>query len=191
MPRFDKLLILDLDETLVYTTDQSMGRGPDFHTIGFPVYKRPGVDGFLARCVEWFELAIWTSASEDYAQGILEGLFTDLEVLSFVWTRDRCVRKLDPDLGGFCYLKDLRKLRRRGYSLEKILIIDDTPATARLNYGNIVPVAKYTGSIDDDELPSLLTFLEELGREENVRTIEKRGWRLRTLELLPDPEATR
>ena len=43
----DKLLILDIDETLVHATEEDLGRACDFETDWYVVYKRPHVDEFL------------------------------------------------------------------------------------------------------------------------------------------------
>jgi len=183
MPRFDKLLILDLDETLVHTTCEHLGRAPDFEVLSFPVYKRPGLDRFLTTCVAWFELAVWTSAVDVYASPMVANIFPDPTSLTFVWTRERCTARPDPSTGQICFLKDLNKVESQGYRIEKVLIVDDTPATARLNPDNVIPISKYTGSSTDEEFDALLVLLEMLGSKDDVRTVAKRGRRLESLEL--------
>lgn len=74
-------------------------------------------------------------------------------------------------------LKCLRKLKDRGYSLESIIAVDDTPAKHARGYGNLVQVHEYTGGTDDDELHRLQAYLAWLAAVPNVRAIEKRGWR--------------
>jgi TFIIF-interacting CTD phosphatase-like protein len=66
----NKLLILDLDETLLYATAQPPARPADFAVGDYYVYKRPHVDAFLTQCFDWFDVAVWTSASPSYAVGI-------------------------------------------------------------------------------------------------------------------------
>lgn len=58
MPKSNKLLILDLDETLVYATDKKIDHEPDFKVLDYYIYKRPGLDDFLNTCLEWFEVGI-------------------------------------------------------------------------------------------------------------------------------------
>jgi hypothetical protein len=43
------LLILDLDETLVYATKKSVDVGHDFRVLDYYVRKRPHLDEFLER----------------------------------------------------------------------------------------------------------------------------------------------
>ncbi len=54
------LLILDLDETLIWATEEALDQAPDFEVGPYSVYKRPGVAEFLATAMQWFELAVWT-----------------------------------------------------------------------------------------------------------------------------------
>lgn len=60
------LLILDLDETLIHATSHKIRDDFDFQVFHYFVYKRPFLDEFIATCVEHFELAVWSSASDDY-----------------------------------------------------------------------------------------------------------------------------
>ena len=68
-------------------------------------------------------------------------------------------------------------MRRRGFLLFQTLIVDDTPAKVRQNYGNAIYIKPYLGSTEDEELSHLHTYLMALKDAENVRTIEKRHWR--------------
>ena len=45
------------------------------------------------------------------------------------------------------------------------------------NYGNAVYVKPFLGDSDDDELPRLAAYLRTLITVDDVRQIEKRGWR--------------
>ncbi len=174
---FDKLLILDLDGTLIYASETRLDREEDFKVGDYFVYKRPHLDHFLETCLEWFELAIWTSASPAYAAKVVRNLFDVPPDLAFVFSAERCTKRFDADRREYFEAKRLQKLKRRGYSLSKVLIVDDTPATFSLNYGNGIRVSEYTGSLIDDELLRLLAFLKSLGAVEDVRRVEKRGWR--------------
>jgi RNA polymerase II subunit A small phosphatase-like protein len=77
------------------------------------------------------------------------------------------------------YVKVLKKLRRRGYDLNRVLIVDDTPAKAKRNYGNVIYPSEYQGQVHDNELVLLLAYLLQLKDIKNVRSIEKRDWRSR------------
>ena len=48
-------------------------------------------------------------------------------VPSFVWSRTRCTPRFDYERWEKLYLKDLKKVKRRGYDLDRVLIVDDSP----------------------------------------------------------------
>ena len=176
-----KLLILDIDETLIYATEESLSRSADF-TVGnkYYVYRRPFVEQFLVWCVENFELAVWTSATDDYAAEIVANIFPHSQNnLLFLWSRKRCTPSFDWETQETIWEKKLTKLRRRGYNLENIIVVDDTPQMWRSSYGNLVRVKPYLGEIEDDELKKLMQYLNVLKNAENIRKVEKRNWKNR------------
>jgi RNA polymerase II subunit A small phosphatase-like protein len=172
-----KLLILDLDETLVYATEEPLEREPDFRVFEYHVYKRPHLEGFLAFCLQTFRVAVWTSSGSLYAQEVISRIFLVNAQLEFVWTARRCTTRFDPDTRKWYTLKLLKKVRRRGYDLTQVIVVDDTARKHKKNYGNLVPVATYTGDVKDDELELLTGYLAELAKVPNVRVVEKRFWR--------------
>ena len=170
-----KLLILDLDETLLYATAQPLARPADFRVGEYHVYKRPHVDDFLAQCFTGFDVAVWTSASANYAAGIVAALFLQTPV--FVWAGDRCTQMLDLETGERFGIKNLKKVKKLGYDLGHVLVVDDSPEKHLRGYGNLVRVSPYTGAETDSGLPVLLQYLSQLRTVENVRVVEKRHWR--------------
>ncbi len=177
MPRFKKLLVLDLDETLVHATEHTLGREPDFKVFEYNIYKRPGLDKFLQQCLELFDVAVWTSSGEDYAGQVVDVIFKDLGELKIVLTSQHCVRRFDHDLGYFYNIKDLRKIKKKtGYALDSIIMVDDSKEKLERNYGNAVFVKEFIGQEDDDELIKLLEYLEIIGEEENIRKVDKLHW---------------
>jgi TFIIF-interacting CTD phosphatase-like protein len=173
--RYDKLLVLDLDETLIHACEAPLGRAPDNRVGPYEVHHRPGVVGFLERCLERFEVGIWTASTLSYARPVLAAL-VDPDRFAFVWDRGHCTLRCDPETRDYSFVKDIRKLRRRGYERAKILFVDDTPANIARSYGNYVRVRPWLGEPDDDELARLSEYLDQLGPLEDVRPIEKRGW---------------
>lgn len=180
------LLILDLDETLIHASEKELGRPADFQVFYYHVYKRPFLESFLRGCHEHFELAIWSSAADDYVQAIVKQIIPEEIRLAFVWGRSRCTYCFDhlsfessPEnyFSHYHYVKVLKKVKKRGYSLERTLIIDDTPTKSRRNYGNAIYPKEYTGEPEDNELRKLLAYLTELKDARNVRAIEKRNWK--------------
>lgn len=154
------LLILDLDETLLHASATLLRPDFDFQVFHYYVYKRPGLDHFLRVCAEWFELAIWSSASDDYVVEIVQRIMPPDIPLAFVWGRSRCTLLVAPQVDEFGYYntdypshyeyaKKLRKVRARGFDLKKVLIVDDTPHKVQNCYGNAIYPTPYLGSADD------------------------------------------
>src|SRR5262245_9389016 len=55
------LVILDLDETLVYGAERPLDRIHDFQVGPYLVDKRPFLTEFLFTVFEWFEVAVWST----------------------------------------------------------------------------------------------------------------------------------
>ena len=64
------LLILDLDEILIFGTETPLARLPDLMVGAFGIYLRPHVDVFLMRVSALYRLAVWTVAALSYAAHI-------------------------------------------------------------------------------------------------------------------------
>lgn len=172
-----QLLILDLDETLVFGAEQPLDRDCDFQIGPYYVYKRPYLKEFLAAVSEWFELAVWSSAGGAYVQGIVEQIFPEPAALRFVWSRERCTQRLHPEWLDYYWLKNLKKVKRLGFSLDCVLMIDDSPEKLEQQFGNHLRVRPFVGQLEDRELHDVLPFLDRLRAIENVRAVEKRHWR--------------
>ena len=166
-----KLLVIDLDETLIHGCPEAVGG--DFLAAGIPVFIRPGARDFIKKMAAFYELAVWTSATSDYAADIVRELFSPPP--QFVWCRERCVRRLNPETLEVEFLKDLKKLRRLGWDLARVLAVDDSPEKLSRSYGNLVRIPPFTGG-KDDVLGPLAEYLATLSEEHDVRRVEKRGW---------------
>ena len=175
-----KLLVLDLDETLVHARETPLQYDEDFCVGQYFVYRRPGLDEFIGAMLDIFDVAVWTSSGEIYAAQVLERIFPP-GALKFVWSSRRCTTRRDWETGEMTNIKNLTKLRRRGYALESVIAVDDTPAKYASSYGNLVTVREFVGDRDDDELPLLARYLRSLRNVDNVRDVEKRRWRERLL----------
>lgn len=125
-----------------------------------------------------FDLAVWSSSSHDYAASIVSTVLPRELDLKFVWGRDRCVQRFDGEQQTAYYVKDLKKVERQGFDLNRILIADDTPQKCDRNYGNADYVRPFFGDPNDTELERLARYLKSLASFENVRSIEKRNWRI-------------
>lgn len=173
------LLILDLDETLIFGSERALQRDADFRVGPFYLYKRPYVDEFLSSVARVYDVAIWSSASESYVESIARKLVCNVDEWKFVWSRSRCIARLNPETFETYFIKDLRKVKRLGFDLNRMLIVDDTPSKVCRNFGNAIYVLPYEGAGNDNELVILERFLHSLHSFPNFRELEKRGWRTR------------
>ncbi|GMM29660.1 putative phosphatase [Martiniozyma asiatica (nom. inval.)] len=154
-----KCLVLDLDETLVHSSFKYV-RHCDFvipvdiegqiHNVY--VIKRPGVDEFLKRCGELFEVVIFTASVSRYGDPLLDILDKHKSI------HQRLFRESCYNYNGN-YIKNLSQM---GRPLEDSIIIDNSPASYIFHPDHAVPVSSWFSDSHDCELSDLLPFLEDL-----------------------------
>jgi TFIIF-interacting CTD phosphatase-like protein len=171
------LLILDLDECLIHGSEAELHGEADFRVGPFYIYRRPGLSEFLSGASRLFDLAVWSSATSDYVEEIATRICPANTEWKFVWARDRCTSRKDWETQETVYIKDLKKVKRIGYSLDRILFVDDTAAKLARNYGNAIYIKPFEGNDRDSELEHLLAYLVSVQHVTNFRECEKRGWR--------------
>ena len=182
------LLILDVDETLIHATDKVLSLPIDFKVFNYNVYKRPFLDEFLVAIKNHFLLALWSSASDDYVIEIANQIIPKEMSLEFIWGRSRCTYQynsqeelLNEEIQDhYHYIKPLKKLKKKGFKLDRILIVDDSPHKSKDNFGNVIYPRAFVGNPKDVELKLLAKYLISLKDKENVRRIEKRNWQGQT-----------
>lgn len=173
----DKLLIFDLDETLIHASEKDLGFPVDFTFDKYFVHKRPYLDKFLAEISKHFSIGIWSSADDIYVKEIVNNIKPDEVEFEIIWGRSRCSLKRDYTFDNYYFEKRLDKLKKKGFRLEQIIIVDDTPEKSRNNYGNAIYIKEFLGGTRDEELKYLHDYLLTLKKVGNIRAIEKRGWR--------------
>jgi len=173
----DKFIVLDLDETLIHATQIELDTPFNFKVDRFFIYERPYLRDFLIDISKHFSIGIWSSATDSYVNEIVEQIKPDSVNFEIVWGRSKCSLKRDTTFDTYCFEKRLEKLKKKGFKLEQILVADDSPSKARTNYGNAVCMREFLGDLNDCELKFLYEYLLTFKTVDNVRTIEKRGWR--------------
>ncbi|MFC7518289.1 HAD family hydrolase [Herbaspirillum sp. GCM10030257] len=146
-----KLIIFDLDETLVHATMNKLSYAPDFEVSPYVVYIRPFAAELLEFTATHFDIAIWSSSSAVYVEAVTERLFRPLYLPRFSWAVEKCVQKVDPRTNGYVYIKDLRWVRKHGYDVDEIIIIDDSPEKIQRQPRSHLHVAPFTESPSDQE----------------------------------------
>jgi carboxy-terminal domain RNA polymerase II polypeptide A small phosphatase len=181
-----KLLVLDLDETLIHSSTTPLDRPEDLKVYSFFVYKRPFLKELLEVCSQLFRIAIWTSSSRGYCLEIVQHLFPADQKLEFIWSEERCTLVHNFNNYTSDWKKDFRKLKRKGFELDDVIVVDDSTEKHTRNYGNLVKVVPWEGSPDDIELKLLSLYLPTLINVPSIRAIEKRFWRQSVINKLSE-----
>lgn len=162
-----KCLVLDLDETLVHSSFKYIWNADfvipvEIEGLVHEVYvaKRPGVDEFLKRVNQLFEVVVFTASVSKYGDPLLNRL--DPKNL----VHHRLFRESCFNFHGN-YIKNLSWL---GRDLESVVIVDNSPAAYALQPRNAVPISSWFSDMHDNELMDMLPFLEDLANP-NVSNI--------------------
>lgn len=157
-----KCLILDLDETLVHSSFKYL-RTADFvipveidnqvHHVY--VIKRPGVDEFLKKVGQWFEIVVFTASVLKYGDPLLDKLDHHKSVHHRLF-RDSCYNYE----GNF-----IKNLSQIGRPLSDSIIIDNSPASYIFHPQHSVPISSWFSDTHDNELLDLLPFLHDLSKQ--------------------------
>ncbi|KAG8213907.1 HAD-like domain-containing protein [Butyriboletus roseoflavus] len=163
-----KCLVLDLDETLVHSSFKSIQHADyvvpveiEYHWHNVYVIKRPGVDNFLKKMGEIYEVVVFTASLSKYADPVLDKL--DIHhVVSHRLFRESCYNHKGN------YVKDLSQL---GRPIADTIILDNSPASYIFHPNNAVPVSSWFNDPHDTELTDLCPFLADLGEVKDVRGV--------------------
>ena len=166
MPR--RLVIFDLDETLVHATEARLPFEPDFEVPPYFVYQRPHLHELLAFAAARFDLAVWSSSSNEYVAAVTKRLFGTTYPLKFAWSVERCVQREDPRTNNYVYIKDLRRVQSQGYAVEHITIVDDSPEKVKRQPRSHLHVRPFNGERTDAELLAVKSALAALGSENGL-----------------------
>ena len=165
----EKILALDLDETLVHASfvDDEPYDFETEMTLGnqnFKVYiqKRPGLDYFLQKVLEAFDVYIFTASVYEYCWSVISNLIPGFPTEKIL-TRDHC-KYLN---GNF-----IKELSLFGKDLSKVVIVDDKAVSFCLNPSNGITIPTWLGDESDDKLISeTLPLLEKCYYADDVRTV--------------------
>ncbi|KAL0956289.1 hypothetical protein HGRIS_002447 [Hohenbuehelia grisea] len=163
-----KCLVLDLDETLVHSSFRAVQQADfivpveiEYHWHHFHVLKRPGVDNFLKRMGELYEIVVFTASLAKYADPVLDKLDIH-QVVAHRLFRESCYHHKGN------YVKDLSQL---GRPIADTIILDNSPASYIFHPNNAAPVSSWFNDPHDAELTDLIPFLADLTNVPDVRGV--------------------
>ena len=120
-----KLLVLDLDETLIYTAYSPIeGAALKAKRGYFYLYERPYLKPFLDRCSAEYDLAIWSASKPDYVSWIIRSTALSQYEFVFINTRKNCNTQLD----ALSRPKYFKILTEEMLKYKRVRFLDDTPA---------------------------------------------------------------
>ena len=136
-------LILDLDETLVHFKINSQDDSEGVLQI------RPGVIPFLEEMGKFYELIVFTAATQDYGDLLIDAIEENNLYFEHRFYRQHTV------IIGNDFVKDLNRI---GRPIDKIIIVDNMPQNFRLQKENGINIKAFWGEDANDNA------LEELGK---------------------------
>ena len=168
----DKCIIIDLDQTLIYTQEDISLTKKDFYDkISHRIYNiklddneiigifRPYVQEFLLFCFCYFKVvAVWSAGQKDYVNAMVDILFPTRKP-NIVFTFDDTVEF------GEDFIKPIEKLIKHDpfynkfMNIKNTFILDDYEITAIKNKYNIILIPAYGPNPD---LKSILRSEESL-----------------------------
>ena len=140
-----KLIILDLDNTLIYAYFYKLPANILFKYSDYlTIYERPYAKEFVQKCHTEGDVVVYTTAVRDYAEKVCKHLqIKPVELFS----REDCLILNNE------YIKSIPDYYFDLY--DDIIIFDDSPElwdNKSRKKCQIIGVAPFTGEVDDDEL---------------------------------------
>ena len=151
-------LVLDLDETLAHFF---------FTPSGGTFLIRPYCFKFLEEMKKIFEIVIFTAATKDYADSILDIIDPDNKYINHRLYRSHTT------ICNFTFVKDLSKI---GRNLNKTIIVDNLADNFKLQPNNGIQIGTWTDDMKDTQLNDLALILQQIleKKPDDVRMIIKK-----------------
>ena len=127
----------------------------------------------LAMMSKIYEIVVFTSSDRSYANSILD--YIDQEKK---WIHHRLYREDCTECAMNVYLKDLTAL---GRDLKNVIIVDNAPYAFALQLENGYPIVPFYECKGDKEIEKLTKYLLQIQFAEDVRTENRKKFRLRQL----------
>ena len=168
-----KILILDLDETLVHSSFKPINYNNTLHkpdiflsidfrgnTHNVYVLKRPYVNEFLKEMNKIYNIIIFTASVKEYANPLLNVLDNEKIIKKRFFREDCCIGATGK------FIKDLKKLNM---DLKDLILVDNNPISYSYNICNGIPIKTWHYDKTDQELIKLIPVLKFLANVNDVR----------------------
>ena len=149
-------LVLDLDETLIHFKPN-----PNSESSG-KIMIRPFLYDFLRSVKKYYELIIFTAATEDYANPIINAIEKDEKFF------EHRLYRMHTTVINNDFVKDLSKL---GRDLNRTIIVDNMKQNYKNQPDNGITIRPFWGKdVEDTALVDLLVILKQIA-ENNMNVI--------------------
>ncbi|CAD8047657.1 unnamed protein product [Paramecium sonneborni] len=156
--KFRKIVVFDLDETLIHCNENQNNKSEVCLPITFPsgdtvqagINIRPWAKQILSLLSEVCEVVVFTASHKCYASQVIQFL-DHKRILSAQLFRESCIVTNDG-----VHIKDLRVL---GRDMKDIVLIDNAAYSFGCHIENGIPIIPYYDNKDDKELKLLYDFL--------------------------------
>ena len=179
-----KLLILDLDETLIhvdfdYILKDKIDKydkilyfdSEDEKNIDIPLIIRPCLYEFLDYASKEFDLIIFTASEKEYADAIIDYIERNKKYFKMRLYRNHCIY-LEPGL----YIKDLRIFTEHK-NMEDIIIVDNSLYSFANQLNNGILITSFFNDKNDSFLNNMRDYLEYIKDEKDIRKINKESFK--------------
>ena len=163
--RSSKILVLDLDETLIFSSFQlSSSADAILNVDGVPrvsVFLRPHLREFLEYATKVFsEIVVFTSSNKEYADTIISLIDPESKCIGRRFYRDSCTI-----VNGKC-VKDLRKVTTQ---LSDVCLVDNSLDSFAFQLENGIPILGFRPNPRDTVLLFIMSVLSLVVRYNDLR----------------------
>ena len=161
-----KILVLDIDKTMVYASEERTRKRKNHIHISY----RPFLFKFLNKMKKHFNLVVFSAGSEDYVKAICE----------HIQKRNIYFKRIYDGK----FLKTIRKKKKKDLrviseDLTKILILDDRKKNFLKSQNlNAIIIKEFYGDKNDKIFSDITKIIEDIGKYEDVREGLKKNRRL-------------
>ncbi|KAM0681665.1 hypothetical protein GINT2_000179 [Glugoides intestinalis] len=156
-------LVLDLDNTLIYSTTKEVKDFDHEITINCNgktqkawIIERPFLKNFLSHASKKYDIVLFTAGIRQYAIKVMKKIDTEKRI-SYLLDRRFCTLISKSGKNQEFFTKDLRIL---GRDLLKTLIVDDKEYSFCFDYNNGILVPIFNGDREDQCLKALQIYLD-------------------------------
>jgi len=182
-PRY-KTLFIDLDETLIHTCPSGdcpdhliKGNDEKGNEILIGLNMRPLCLEFLKKVSQYYEVYIFTAATLNYANAVVNFLDPLGQIINGVFSRNNCLVTKNG-----MFIKDLRIIKNR--DLNNMILIDNLAHSFGLQIDNGIPILEFQNDRKDRELKYIYDYLLGALYVDDLRAFNKKNLKLNCLASL-------